>query len=114
MVLGVGWSDMQVVGSVGSGPTVLEATSDQSVIVLGFPPQHMAEQVLATGSGPTLVDGLRVFQSRLAGPSRVAFHLPRGRRVTLTVEGLLAGCGGRRLSGVAQGRTGPRWSCPTG
>jgi hypothetical protein len=114
VVLGVGWSDMRVVGSAGSGPTVLEATSDRSVVVLHFPPQHIGEQVLATGSDPVLVDGLRVFQSRLVGPSRVAFHLPRGQRLALTVEGLLAGLRGASLVGGARGRTGPRLSCPTG
>ena len=114
VVLGVGWSDMRVVGPVGAGPTVLEATSDQSVVVLGFPPQHIGEQVLATGSDPVLIDGLRVFQSRPAGPSRVAFRVPPGQQLTLTVEGLLAGLRRALLVGGGSGANRPRWSRPTG
>ena len=114
VVLGVGWSDMRVVGPVGAGPTVLEATSDQSVVVLGFPPQHIGEQVLATGSDPVLIDGLRVFQSRLAGPSRVAF--PRAAGPAAHPD--RRGPAGRAAAGAARrGRLGanrPRWSCPTG
>jgi hypothetical protein len=102
--LGVSWSDLQVVGSADTGPTVLEATTDNAVIVLHFPPQHIGEQALEAGSRPVLIDGFRVFASRLAGPSQVAFRVPSGKQITLTVEGLLAGLRGAHLvSGGADG-----------
>jgi hypothetical protein len=93
VVLGVGWSGMRV-AATGNGPTVLEATSDEAVVTLHFPPQHVAEQVLREGSSPDVVDGARVFRARLAGPSQVSVQMRRGQRVTLTVDGLLAALAG--------------------
>jgi hypothetical protein len=51
-------------------------------LIVDLPPQHIAETVLAASSSTS--------HARLSGPSSLHFVVPRGRTVTLSVEGVLA------------------------
>lgn len=66
-------------------PTTLVAGANASLL-LAFPPQHIAEEVVDAGQqlppGSTL-------RGRPAGVSQLAFHVPEGTRIPLTVEGVL-------------------------
>jgi hypothetical protein len=92
VVLGVHWSDCQLVDEV---PPVLEPTSSAARVVLTFPPQHVAEEVAAADGplvptiDPSTTGGFSVWQARLARPSRVAFSVPADARIVLTAQGLL-------------------------
>ncbi len=100
VILGVRWSGLVLTGGAAGVPLMLEATVDDARLLLVLPPQHMAEQRSPAGSAPpsTRPTGLTgtgpvsvgVWPAVLSGPSQVAFAVERGRRLPLTLDGLLA------------------------
>ncbi len=63
------------------------ADSDDSRVVLYLPPQHVGEQTTPV----TPADDFRA-QAELAGPSRIAYFIPRGTPIPLDAAGVLAAC----------------------
>lgn len=108
VILGVRWSGMTVRNDPGAGSPVLVATADGARLVLVFPPQHIAEETSALGSqAPVFLPGgpptdprplVPSWRAALSGPSQVAFAVPRGATVALTVTGLLAAAGAGPIS----------------
>ncbi|MEU8567421.1 hypothetical protein AB0C51_03495 [Streptomyces pathocidini] len=90
LCLGVRWSGFQAVDPApGGGPGRLEPLpGGQSVVFLTFPPQHIAEETTPAQGPLAPSSGSGVWQSRLSGPSQVAFTTDRP--IDLTVEGMLA------------------------
>src|SRR6266540_173486 len=93
VVLGVQFTQMELVAPGGLSPPSLRAAGPTSSLVLTFPPQHITEQVI----GPGLSADSGVFDEpfdplgcRLAGISRVAFEVSIGTPIPLTVEGILS------------------------
>lgn len=66
-------------------PTVLIAGVDASLLVT-FPPQHIAEEVVDADQQLSPGASLR---GRLSGVSQLAFQVPEGTRISMTVEGVL-------------------------
>ncbi len=59
-----------------------------ALIIVTFPPQHLAERAFSFGEPPPTV--FRPAQARLAGATRLAFRLPSGlNEILYTVESLL-------------------------
>ena len=86
LVLGVRFTGMELVGQA---PPSLRAVGPASSLILTFPPQHVAEQVI--GENPA--ESFQLFDHlgcRLAGTSRVAFAVPAGTTIPLTAHGILA------------------------
>jgi hypothetical protein len=94
LLLGVAWSGLSFAGRDPTGAPVLEAGAGATV-VLTLPPQHVGEQVSPAGpsGAPALPPpddhGVLVWRAALAGPSRIAFALDAGVRLTPTVAGIL-------------------------
>ncbi|WP_240135382.1 hypothetical protein [Streptomyces sp. MUM 178J] len=95
VLLGVSWSDLTIAERRPDGIPILKAETDDARLLLTFPPQHVAEetsrreqdapQMLPSGSGAPVP----VWRAALSGPSRLAFHLPRGTTLVPTVDGIL-------------------------
>ncbi|WP_328665310.1 hypothetical protein OG905_00270 [Streptomyces sp. NBC_00322] len=95
LLLGVSWSGLTLTETRPDGMPVLKAATDDALILLTFPPQHVAEetsrrdeappQILPSGSGAPVP----VWHAALSGPSRIAFNLPRGTTLVPTVDGVL-------------------------
>lgn len=68
-----------------AGQLVREQAGEDSFIVVHFPPQHAGESVVTGDDFPTVPQ-----LGRVAGPSRLAFQLPRGTdRIPFTLDALL-------------------------
>ncbi|KAF0846825.1 hypothetical protein [Nocardia caishijiensis] len=90
LILGVRWT-----GCIPDGTGMLTA-GDGARLTVMFPPQHVGEEcsppfspapvTLAAGTTGALVPGWR---GVLAGPSRIVVAVPPGRRIALTVTGIL-------------------------
>ncbi|HEV7647669.1 MAG TPA: hypothetical protein VGP26_05880 [Actinophytocola sp.] len=96
LVLGVSWSGMTRTGDARPGVPVLTATGEVCRLLITFPPQHVAEETSLAGTAapadrPTGRPGERVpvWRAALSGPSRVAFDVPAGTRIELTIDGVL-------------------------
>src|SRR5215472_13615201 len=74
VVLGVSWSEFRLDGAT------LEAISDDARVMVTFPPQHVAEEIIDSG----------LAQARLSGTSQVVYAVSQGTQIELTVEGILS------------------------
>ncbi len=86
LVLGV---RMTGVSFGADGATAVAEGNAQVVFI--FPPQHLAEEVVSDAPA-----GGWLARSQLAGPSRVAFDVAAGTKISLTASGILTAC--RQLS----------------
>jgi len=77
VVLGISWSGFRLDG------TTLEALSDDARLVVIFPPQHLAEEIIDGGAAQA--------QAQLSGISQVVYGVRGATRIDLTAEGILAG-----------------------
>lgn len=93
MVLGVQFVDMAFIPAddLLSLPPLLQPLGPGSALIITFPPQHIAEQVV--GDDPAQSFGpLDLLGCRLAGPSRIAVSINQVEFpvISLTVDGILA------------------------
>lgn len=96
LVLGVSWAGMTRAGDARPGVPVLVASGDVCRLVVTFPPQHVGEETsLADTAAPLRLatgrpgESVPVWRAALSGPSRVAFDVPVGTRIELTIDGIL-------------------------
>lgn len=75
----------------GPGPVSITASVPGARLILTFPPQHLAEQL--QDAAVTTAPPSGVWQSVLAGPSRIAVALPENASVPFTISGVLAALG---------------------
>ena len=75
----------------GAAPATISAPAGGSRLVVTFPPQHVAEELQDASASAGPPSG--VWQTALAGPSRVAVALPPGASIPFTVSGLLTALG---------------------
>lgn len=116
LMLGIGWVGMTTSVDA-AGQAVLTATTEKSLLVVTFAPQHLAEETsapgseaplkLPSGSGPGTVPAWRSF---LAGPSRLAVAIATGVTIPLTVAGILKAL--REGVVAAEGQNGTRLELP--
>ncbi|GAB2816946.1 hypothetical protein GCM10022221_13520 [Actinocorallia aurea] len=95
LLLGVGWSGLEVTGTGPDGAPELTAVDADARLELLFPPQHLAEESSREGAGlppgmPAPPGGdVPVWHAALSGPSRLVFTIARDTVFTPTVEGVL-------------------------
>ncbi len=75
VVLGVSWSGFRLDG------TTLVALSDDARLVVIFPPQHVAEEIIDGGTAQA--------QAQLSGISQVVYSVRGTTQIDLTAEGIL-------------------------
>jgi len=81
-------------GSGGASATVSAPVSGPpggACLTVTFPPQHVAEQLQDAAAGAAPPSG--IWQTALAGSSRIAVALPPGASIPFTVSGLLTALG---------------------
>jgi hypothetical protein len=82
-----------ILGDDGLPRLVRNKDATKARLIVGFPPQHVAEQVfqeqrpIQEGGGPE--DPILPARALFAAPSRLVFDVAEGDRISLTVEGIL-------------------------